>query len=274
MSYRFARIFLTFILAYIPTQALAQQGNLSKAEFHLTEFMQKKLPDFRIVKSIEPFRERYNASVELNVVSTLVTDGRSVKALVTLHDGDTGEPLESCYSPCTLHKESGRHVYIYAYRIGHAPIPLYIDRDPIEEKRAEPYWKGIHKISLGPNFRQIYVKRKKCEIEFADRLKMDADASPCYRSPPHVPHVDFSGECKVTYDLTKMGNPINIVATTCTDPVFEGPTMMAVSSWKYYPKVDRGVAVKREGIESTMRFDITDFDGHLLDANGERVKEE
>lgn len=237
----------------------------------MQSFIQEKLPEFRIVKSTEPYRERFNASVELEVDTTRVEDGEALPSLVTLYDGATGEPLESCNTPCVLHKEPGRMVHIYAYRNGHLPLLRTIDMDPSDLKLAEPTWDGVYKISIGPDFRRAHFKKLNCEKTFERQPKTDRDATACYRSPPFVPPVDFSGYCRMGFDVSDKGDPTNIKAIECTDPIFEVPSRVAISTWKYHPKIERGVAVLREDVRTKMRFDVTSYAGDLLDQNGKPI---
>ncbi len=261
---------LTFTLS---SQVLASETRLIPAEASMQTYMRTKLPEFRIIKSIEPFAERYNASIELNVVTTRVEDGQPLKSLVTLYEGTTGEPLESCHTPCVLHKEPGRMVHIFAYRNGHLPLIRTLDLDPSDLKLKEPTWNGVYELSMGPDYRRAQFKRLKCERTFAREPKTDRDAVPCYRSPPFVPQIDFSGYCNMGFDVSNKGDPTNIKVLECTDPIFELPSRMAVSSWKYHPKIERGVAVSRKDVETKMRFDITSYDGRLLDQDGKPVPE-
>jgi hypothetical protein len=255
----------------LSASVLASDSPLEPAENDLQEFIQEKLPDFRIVKSMERFPERFNASIKLNIVTTRVEDGRPMTSLVTLYEGTTGEPLESCHTPCVLHKEPGRMVHIFPHRHGHLPLLHTIDIDPSEMAREEENWDGIYGISLGPDYRKAQFQKRTCERTFAAQPKTDRDAKPCYRTPPFTPQIDFSGYCKMEFDISRQGNTQNINVKECTDPIFEVPSRIAISMWKYHPKVERGVAVSRPDVVAKVRFDITDYDGHLLDHDGERV---
>ena len=136
-----------------------------------------------------------------------------------------------------------------------------------------PYWDNVYKVKLGPDFRKAAMRRKMCEAKSAKMDKIDRDAKPCYRMPPPVPHGNYSGYCRVTFDVTSKGTVTNARTTDCSDKKFEAPSLVAVEAWTYHPKIERGMAVLRPDVKTKMRFDITDFDGTLLDENGDRVEE-
>jgi hypothetical protein len=258
-------------LCLVSTTVHAQaQSTLQK---RLVEDIQLKHPDFRIVKKVEPFPERYNASVEIPVRAASPDGSRTNRALATLHDGITGEPLESCYTPCTLHKSPGRTVFVFPYKFGYFTFPNEIEMDPSGMRDKYPFWDNEYEVKLGPDFRKAFIRGKMCEAEFAKMDRTDRDAKPCYRMPPPVPSINYSGYCKVAFDITPKGNVTNSRITECSDEVFEVTSLVAVGAWKYHPKIDRGMAVSRPNVETKLQYDITDFDGWLLDEKGNRVEE-
>ena len=93
------------LAAAAPLSAYAQGP--SDFETKYVEHIQLQHPDFRIVKKMETFPERYNASVKLPILASTPSGSKTKRAFVTLHDGVTGEPMESCYAPCTLHLAQG-----------------------------------------------------------------------------------------------------------------------------------------------------------------------
>ena len=255
-----------------PMMASAQDSNTSEAQF--VDKVRLKHSDFRIVKKIEDFPVRYNASVKLPTIATTSDGVKTNRAFVTLHDGVTGEPMESCFTPCTLHKSPGRKAFLFAYKRGYFTFPTFIQDDPAEMREEYPYWDGKYRVKLGPNFRKIRMQSKLCERKFSKMDKTeDADATPCYRTPPPVPPVNYSGYCRVVFDVTAKGRVENAKTSECSDKIFEGPSLFAVNRWFYIPKIDRGMAVSRSGVKTKLRFDVTDFDNILLDENGDRVEE-
>lgn len=273
MRYHFLLGFCLSFTVLISFTASANNSFGFPAEENFVTSMRQHQPDFRIVKKPETFPERYNANIPLNITTSTSDGERDVKALLTLHDGTTGEPMESCYAPCVLHKSQGRPAYVMAYRLGYYPMPVSID-DPDIMAAEEPYWDGQYEISLGINFFEARLKAKACEREFAQMPRDDADTTPCFRMPPMVPQVEYSGYCKIAFDVTATGQTINMRPTECTDSAFEFTSLLTVSHWKYHPKIERGVPVLRTDVETTLRYEVTDYDGHLLDQDGNRVDDE
>jgi hypothetical protein len=259
------------LAAAAPLSAFAQGPSDFEAKY--VEHIQLQHPDFRIVKKFEDFPERYNASVELPIIATTTGGDKTNRAFVTLHDGVTGEPMESCLTPCTLHKSPGRSVFIFAYKRGYFTFPTPIQADPSEMHELHPYWDGRYAAKLGTNFGEIRMQSRLCERKLLkmDKTK-DADAVPCYRTPPMVPAVNYSGECQLVFDVSAKGRVENAKATECSDQIFAGPSLFAINHWSYIPKIERGVAVPRPDVKTRFRFDVTDFDGTLLDRNGNRVE--
>lgn len=273
----FTQLFRIVIALLVSSLAAQAQTSGSKKvnpmEAQFIEFVKSKHPDFRIVKKIEPFPERYNASVELPIKASTPSGSTTERALVTLHDAVTGEPMESCYTPCSLHKSPGRPVFVFPYKFGHFTFPSKIEADPLEMHEIYPYWGDEYQVRIGPDFRKAHLQGKLCEAEFAKMEKTDRDAMPCYRMPPHAPPINYSGYCKTAFDITPKGKVTNARVTECSDKVFEISSLVTVRAWKYHPKIERGVAVSRPGVQTRLRYDITDFDGTLLDENGNRIED-
>lgn len=268
---KFSFISLTLPVFLIPSLAHAQ--TVSEFETRFVDEVKSHFPDFRIVKKMEDYPVRYNASVELPIVAATPTGSIAERALVTLHDGKTGVPLESCFTPCSLHKSPERPVFVFPYKLGHFTFPNEIEADPDEMRRLYSYWDNEYEVKLGPDYRRAFIKRKLCEREFERMERVDQDAKPCYRIPPPLPNVNYSGKCKVVFDVSPSGLVENAKSTECSNPVFKGPSLFVVSQWTYFPKVERGMPVTRTGVRTTLKYDVTDYDGTLLDENGERVEE-
>lgn len=227
-------------------------------------------PDFDYVKILQTYPERINATLPMKVIATSSEGERPVSALVTLHDGDSGAAIESCQTPCTLHAAIGQEYVLSSYRDGHVSAPQPVI-DPQTRQLEEPDWHGLYSINAGFDFGHIEARRMGCEWRFARMDREDSDAVPCFRSPPLMPGTGFSGYCRVTFDIDATGNTRNLEVVECTDSVFHGPSLLAVSSWKYHPKIERGTPVPRLGVESKVFYNVTDYDGKLLDQNGQVV---
>jgi len=261
-----------FFLLGISMPTLVQAQSAAQIETDILEKVLPHYPDFRIVKTPENFPERYNASVEIPVRSG---DPDVPIALVTLHDGNTGEPLESCYSPCSLFKAPNRPVFIYPYKAGFHTFPDGIELDPMEMREVYANWNNVYEFRLGTNYPKVRRHQKKCWREFQNKERVDGDAMPCFRYPPNMPAValNASGSCQMEFDVSPRGRVVNARATKCSNPVFEGPSLFAVRQWVYYPKVERGMAVTRPSVKTKMEFRIRGFDGRMLDESGNSIDE-
>jgi protein TonB len=88
------------------------------------------------------------------------------------------------------------------------------------------------------------------------------------RIPPVFPNRflqgDYSGYCRVTFDVSPEGQPFNVSAQLCTNDQLKAPTLKSVQRWKYAPKIQNGRPVSRSGLETTIRFDLNDDRGQRL----------
>lgn len=96
----------------------------------------------------------------------------------------------------------------------------------------------------------------------------DKDAQPLVRLPPIFPQLflqgDYSGYCKVRFDVGTTGEILNPKTTLCTDEVLVDATLTSVRAWRYSPQISNSIPVLRTGIETTVRFDLTAEDGSRL----------
>ena len=111
----------------------------------------------------------------------------------------------------------------------------------------------IDKLDLGPKVLTIPIKR---------------DPAPINRIPPVFParfmQGDVSGYCNVRFDINPEGKPFNIDTTICTDSQLKAPTIKSVRKWNYTPQIEDGRPVSRSGLETKIRFDLTDERGERL----------
>ncbi|PHQ59004.1 MAG: hypothetical protein COC03_07200 [Robiginitomaculum sp.] len=70
--------------------------------------------------------------------------------------------------------------------------------------------------------------------------------------------------CKVRFNVTAQGQPYAVMATYCTQSVFKHPTIKAVQKWTYKPKIQSGLTVARQGVETRITFNLTDEHGRLI----------
>lgn len=250
MFYRFLFIVLGF--AILSTSASAQNNIYFDKLKEFESVVQRDKLDFRLVMSKEDFPERVNATLPLNV-----TTNPSL-SVVTLHDANSGEPIENCLSPCELMRQKGRDYVVTAFKVGFIPR-LMGTRSGSSAKN------GSLAIDLGLNLFKTMQEHVTCRKAFLAKEKVDGDAQPCFRFPAPMPrNAKTSGHCKMKFDLTEMGKAKNIEAVSCTNKIFEAPSRFAIGWWMYNPKVDRGVPVPQLALETTMTFRLQDEEGNLI----------
>ena len=114
-----------------------------------------------------------------------------------------------------------------------------------------------------PTFEAPKIDRSQFQITVSDR-----DAQPLVRIPPQVPPRALtdgkSGRCWMRFDVTPEGQTFNIQATRCTDRMFERNSVKNVEKWKYNPKVQDGRPVGRSGVETVIKYQVTDERGNVL----------
>ena len=136
------------------------------------------------------------------------------------------------------------------------PPPPQIERAK-SDRPAEPVAKLEGAI---PQFEAPKIDRSQFQIAVSDR-----DAQPLVRIPPQMPpRAEKSGHCRVRFDVSPEGQPFNVVATSCTQNVFERPSIRSVQKWKYNPKIQDGRPVGRTGVESKITFRLTDERGNII----------
>lgn len=93
----------------------------------------------------------------------------------------------------------------------------------------------------------------------------DSDEQPLYRAEPIMPpRAERSGHCVMRFDVSADGAPYNISAASCSQNLFEKPSVKAVSKWKYKAKVVSGNRVARTGLTTRISFNLTDERGNLI----------
>jgi len=66
------------------------------------------------------------------------------------------------------------------------------------------------------------------------------------------------------YDVSPEGVPFNVIATKCTESVFESASVRSVKKWKFNPKIVNGRAVGRSGVENKVSFRLMDEYGVII----------
>lgn len=231
-----------------PAQAQSYFKQLKKREDALV----LKRPKYELVKIKKTFPDRLNATIELPVKSD------QQKTIASLHDYDSGEPLESCRTPCTLHLQPNEKYYLEYFKAGYWPRGRVV-----RSNKADRLLK--FEMKMGVNYFEISKEHKKCRKEISEMNVNEQDTKPCYRHAAYMPPTaKASGHCKMVFDVTEKGRPINIKAESCTNEIFERPSKSAISWWRYFPQVSQGTKVTREGVQTKMTFRLRDEDGNLI----------
>jgi len=114
-----------------------------------------------------------------------------------------------------------------------------------------------------PEFEAPKIDKQNFKIQVSDR-----DAQPLVRIPPIFPprflQGNNSGYCKVRFDVSPEGQPFNVQTTVCTSKQLKSATVKSVQKWKYNPKIVDGRSVSRTGVESKIRFDLSDERGRKM----------
>ncbi|MGB6228978.1 MAG: energy transducer TonB [Litorimonas sp.] len=111
-----------------------------------------------------------------------------------------------------------------------------------------------------PEFEAPKIDRSDFQITVSDR-----DAQPLVRIPPQMPpRAEKSGHCKVKFNVSPEGQPFDVVATYCTQSLFERPSIRSVQKWKYNPKIQDGRPVGRVGVQSQITFKLADERGNII----------
>lgn len=101
-----------------------------------------------------------------------------------------------------------------------------------------------------------------------DIVPIDQNPTPQVRIPPVFPNRfsqgNVSGYCKVRFDISPQGQPMNVETTLCTSSQLKSATVKSVRGWKYAPEIRDGRPVSRSGLETIIRFDLRDERGEIL----------
>lgn len=112
------------------------------------------------------------------------------------------------------------------------------------------------------------LKVGRLRFEKTNPVAIDKDPTPLVRIPPVFPsrflQGDVSGYCRVQFDISAEGQPFNVQTTLCTSNQLKSATVKSVQRWKYAPQMQSGSPVSRSGLETIIRFDLTDDRGEIL----------
>lgn len=136
------------------------------------------------------------------------------------------------------------------------PPPPQIER----QQASKPQERIASLEGAIPEFEAPKIDKQNFKIAVSDR-----DAQPLVRIPPIMPpRAEKSGHCRVRFDVSPEGAPFNVVATYCTQNLFERATIKSVQKWKYNPKIVDGRSVARKGVENKVTYRLTDERGKII----------
>jgi protein TonB len=142
-------------------------------------------------------------------------------------------------------------------RIEVPPPPPTVDV-PVTDRPVEPvHTPGSPKdiFDLKP-----YIVPTKVAIH-----RTDSDPTPLVRVPPTMPpRASRSGHCRLSFDISSDGTPYNVRAPICSQSLFESAAIRSVQKWIYRPKIEDGLPVTRTGLNTIIRFNLTDERGALI----------
>lgn len=92
---------------------------------------------------------------------------------------------------------------------------------------------------------------------------VDTDAAPLVRVnpdyPPRAASAGIEGWVQVRYTISASGAVINAEIVDSSPPrVFDDAALKAIARWRYNPKVENGQAVERRGMQTMLRFTLTE----------------
>ena len=189
------------------------------------------------------FTERYPISVQ-----------GELRMLAVLYDPADGKPLAKCWTPCELPGKADDAVPVLLLKRGNI-VTTAVHRDG-----ADPHYVGSNTIAAAKSVGQCAA-----EYDRRDPLRADADAEPCHRTPPIMPpNATRSGHCQMQFDVTADGFVENLVALSCSDPVFRNMSLYNVHHWFYHPAWSGGQRVARTAVETKITFRLADESGELI----------
>jgi len=139
------------------------------------------------------------------------------------------------------------------------PPPPQIERQQADQP-TEPIASLEGKI---PEFEPPKIERDSFKIAVSDR-----DAQPLVRIPPIFPprflEGNYSGHCRIRFDVSPEGSPFNVSTTFCTSKILEKATVKSVQKWRFNPKIVDGRPVAMRGVENKVTFQLSDERGKVL----------
>ncbi|MGJ8561905.1 MAG: energy transducer TonB [Litorimonas sp.] len=240
------------------------QNQILGVEVDFERMTRARAPEFILQRSVETLPLLSGKTIDVPIKlreseQVKVSRPSSPPVIATVHDRRTGRPLDSCEAPCILKSPMIPPGMLTLYRYGTKPLSIgaeiyAFDPDPPS-------------IFLGFNEVDHQLERDRCAMEFKVlRLgEVTRDAEACVRVPPRMPdEAQRSGYCRVTFNISQTGDPIDVRADECSEQIFCEPTTEAVRRWIYYPRLEYGEVAERMGVKSSISFRLTGIGGRVI----------
>jgi TonB family protein len=89
-------------------------------------------------------------------------------------------------------------------------------------------------------------------------VEIGLDFAPIARTPPDYPPTaleqGLEGHVQLRFDVSAAGVVENVSVVESSDPQFEAPAELAISKWRYLPRITAGKRVASPGIHTVLRF--------------------
>jgi protein TonB len=115
--------------------------------------------------------------------------------------------------------------------------------------------------TLDPNAPQVNLGRLSMNTNMdigGASFAVDGEYLPIVRVEPLYPRRAQSrgleGFCDMEFTVTKTGEVIDALATTCSSSVFESASVKAVLKWKYKPRVVNGEPIDSSGVRTKLTY--------------------
>lgn len=258
--------YLMVVLSFFVHFAVYSESDKTTAFAHYASIQTKKihndLVDFTLVTAPTVFPKRDEATKKLKI------DKAPEGTIVTLHDLETGAPLESCIAPCKLPVIPKENFFLMRYKPNHRwDLVKTSVSDWKRVRKSSDYWKYDTKYwyfdyPLWPNVDQ---KMEQCRVKIENSKKINGPAKPCVRVSPIMPAKTVtSGVCTVMFDVDENGLTENWEIKNCTHDIFKQNSLEVLKYWLYFPKKIDGVAVRDNSVESVITYKLDNGKGDPL----------
>lgn len=121
----------------------------------------------------------------------------------------------------------------------------------IERQNFEPQVDGVR--ATAPDFG--------ADVDIGSGFNPDRDAQPLVRVNPSgfercIDRDEGEERVRLEFDVDPAGNVVNVEVLSSTDRCYNRYAVRAAERWKYQPKIVKGEAVPRRGVQTTIVFSI------------------